>query len=92
MDQTNNSKLSPAQKDTLTPLEPINVVPSKRRYPQIDGVNSTKIGGMWTLKHDISSPKFYGIIIKLELKGNTALDINNFYKQIKMCLNTVIIL
>ena len=55
----------------------------------LEGGHSTEIGGMWTLKHDISSPKFYEILIKTELKVYTALDPNNFYKHIKMCLNAV---
>ena len=45
-----------------------------------------EIGGMWTLKHDTRSPKFYELLIKIGLKGNTALDLNNFYNQINMCL------
>ena len=32
-----------------------------------------KIGGMCTLKHEIISPKFYEIFIKIELKGYSAL-------------------
>ena len=44
---------------------------------------------MWTLKHDIISPKFYEILIKTELKWYTALNLNNFYKYIKICLNAV---
>ena len=48
--------------------------------------------GMWTLKHDIISAKFYELPIKIELKGDTALDLKNFYNHIKMCLNAVTIL
>ena len=44
---------------------------------------------MWTLKHEISPPKFYELLIKTELKGYTALDIKNFFNRIKMCLNAV---
>ena len=44
---------------------------------------------MWTLKHEISSPKFYKLLIKKELKYDTALGLNNFYKHIKMYLNAV---
>ena len=44
---------------------------------------------MWDLKHEISSPKFYEIIIKIELKGDTSLDLNNFYNHLKMYLNAV---
>ena len=32
---------------------------------------------MWNIKHDISSPKFYKILIKTELKGDTDLDLKN---------------
>ena len=53
------------------------------------GLNSTKIGGMWTLKHAISSPKLYELIIKTELKGDTDMDLKNFYNHIKVCLNAV---
>ena len=65
MDQTNNSKLSPAQKDKLTPPEPTTVVPTKRRSPPLYGGNSNKIGGICNLKHEISSPKFYEILINI---------------------------
>ena len=44
---------------------------------------------MWTLKHEISSPKYYEILIKTELKRDTALDIKNFYNHIKIYLNAV---
>ena len=55
----------------------------------MEGGHYTKIDGMWTLKHEISSPKFYELLIKTELKGDTALDINNFFYPIKMCFNSV---
>ena len=48
-----------------------------------------KIGGMWTLKHEISSPKLYEILIKTYLKGDNDLDLKNFYNHINMCLNAV---
>ena len=89
MDQTNNSKSSPTQKDTLTPPDPTTVVPDNKRGTPLEGVHSTKIVGMWTLRHEISSPKFYELLIKTELKGETALDLKNFFSHIKLCLNTV---
>ena len=89
MDQTNNSKSSPTQKDTLTPPDPNTVVPTNRRDSPLEGGGSTKIGGMWTLKHEISSSKFYELLIKTELKGDTNLDLNNFFNHINMCLNAV---
>ena len=89
MDQTKSSKLSPAQKDKSNPPNPTIVVPDNRRDPPLDGRNSTKIGGMWTLKHDTSSPKLYEFLIKTEFKVDTSLDLKNFYNHIKMCLNLV---
>ena len=89
MDQTNNLKFSPAQRYASTPPEPTTMIPANRRGPPLDGGNSAKIGGMWTLKHEISSPKFYEILIKTELKGDTALVLKNFYNHIKMCINAV---
>ena len=47
---------------------------------------------MWTLKHDISSPKFYDLLIMTELKGDNGMDLNTFYSHTKMCLNAVTIL
>ena len=41
---------------------------------------------MWTLKHDTSSPKFYELLTNTELKGETALDLKNFYNHINMCI------
>ena len=64
MDQTNISKYSPAQKDTSTHPDPTTVVQTNRRAPTLEGRISDKIRGMWTLKHEISSPKFYELLIK----------------------------
>ena len=65
------------------------MVPDNKRDPPLEGVHYTKIGGMCILKHDISSPKFFELFIKTQLKGDTALDIKNFYNYIKMCINAV---
>ena len=89
MDQINISKYSPAQKDKSTPTEPTTTVQTNKRDPPLEGGISENIGGMWTLKHEISSPRFYEILIKTELKGYTALDLKNFYNHIKMSLNAV---
>ena len=37
----------------------IDTVVSYKKGAPLDGRNSMKIGGMWTLKHDIRPPKFY---------------------------------
>ena len=86
-DKTNISKSSPDQEDISTPLDPNTLVPTNRRAPPLEGGHSTKIGGMWTLKHEIKSPKFYELLIKIEIKGDTTLDLKNFCNHIKMCLN-----
>ena len=72
--------------------DPSTVVPANKKAPLLEGGHSTKIGGMRTLKNEIRSPKFYEIIIKTELKGYTALDLNNFQNHINMYLNVVTIL
>ena len=89
MDQTKNEKFSLSQKDTSNNPDPTTVVLANRRDPPSNGGQSIKIGGMWTLKHEISSPKLYEIFIKTEIKLDTDLDIRNFYNYIKMCLNAV---
>ena len=64
MDQIKISKYSsdknysPKAQDTKT------VVLSNNRAPPLEGGHSTKIGGMWTLKHNIRSTKFYELLIK----------------------------
>ena len=50
----NTFKYLPTQKYSPKPM-----VPPNRRAPPLDSRHSTKIGGIWTLKHEISSPKFY---------------------------------
>ena len=44
---------------------------------------------MWTMKHDIRSPKFYELLIKTEIKVDTAMDLKNFYNHINMYLNAM---
>ena len=58
----------------------------KKKDLSLEGENFTKIGGMWILKHDINSTKFYELLIKTDIKVNTTMDLNNFYKHIKVCL------
>ena len=76
-------KDSPKSHDNTIP------VPANKKVPPLEGGHCTKIGGMWTLKYEIRSPKFYELLIKIELKGYTALDLKNFYNHIKMCLNVL---
>ena len=74
---------SPKYCDTTT------VVLSNNKDPPLEGEHSTKISGMWTLKHEIISPKFYELLINKELKVDTALDLKNFFNHINMSLNVV---
>ena len=89
IDKNNISKSSPSQKDTSTPPYPTTTVQNNRRDPPLEGGISDKIRCMWTLKHKISSPKFYELLINTELKGDTDLDLKNFFNHIKMCLNAM---
>ena len=53
------------------------MVPVNQSVPQLDGGNPTEISVIRSLKHVISSPKFYELLINIELKGDTALDLKN---------------
>ena len=64
-DQNNISKSSAAQKDTTTPPDPTTTVQTNRKASTLEGEISENIGGMWTLKHEISSPRFYELIVML---------------------------
>ena len=64
MDNINILKSFPSQKDSPKTLEHATVVPANKRAPTLDDGHTTKIGGMWTLKHDIRLPKFYKLLIK----------------------------
>ena len=85
-DKTNILKSSTAQKNSAIPPGPTTVVPTKKMAPPLEGGHYTKFCGMWTLKHEIISPKLYELLINKELKGDTALDLNNFYNHVKMSL------
>ena len=62
MDQIKMSKSSPDKKDSPKAQDTTTVVPANKKSPPLEGENSTKIGGMWDLKHDIGSPKFYELL------------------------------
>ena len=63
MDQIKILKSSTYKKDSPKDQNTTTVVPANKKYPSLEGGHSTKIGGMWTLKHDIGSPNFYEILI-----------------------------
>ena len=79
MDMIKFSKSSPYKKNLPKARDPTTVVPSNKKAPPLEGGHSTKNCGMWNIKHDISSPKFYKLLIKIELKGDTTMDLKNFY-------------
>ena len=89
MDQIKISKYSPDKKDSPKSQDTTTVVLANKKSPPREGVNYTKIGGMWTIKYGISLPKFYEILINIEIKGDTDLDLKNFYNHIKRCINVV---
>ena len=59
MDQINALKSLPTQKDSPKPQEPTTVVPDNRSYPILEGGQSANVFDMWTMKHEIGSPKLY---------------------------------
>ena len=73
--------------DSLKSQYQDTVVQANKKSPPLEDGKSMNIGGMWTIKHEISSPKLYELLIKTELKVDTALDLKNFYNHINMCLN-----
>ena len=56
MDWIKISRSSPEKKDSPKAQYYTTVVPSKKKAQQLEGGNSKKNGGMWTLKHEIRSP------------------------------------
>ena len=50
--------------DSTKAQDPTTLVPANNNSPPLEGGNYKKIGGVWTLKHDIRSPKFYELLIK----------------------------
>ena len=64
MDHIKILKYSPDKKDSSKAQDPTTVVPAKKKAPPLEGGNSMKNDGMWTLKNEINSPKLYELIIK----------------------------
>ena len=75
MDKIKILKTSPDKKDPPKDQYYTTLVPANKRDLPLEGVNSTKVGDVWTLKHEIRSPKFYEILIKTEIKGDTSLEL-----------------
>ena len=59
MDQIKISKYSPDKKDPAKYQYNTTLVQVNNRATPLEGGHSKKTGGMWTLKHDIRSPKLF---------------------------------
>ena len=68
-----NQHSSPVNMDSPKYQDPDTVVSTNKKYSPLEGGNSTKHCDMWTLKHEISSPKFYELLVKTEIKGDTSM-------------------
>ena len=84
-----NKTCFPQKVDSPKAQDPDYMVATNNKAPPLEGGHSTIVGGMYNLKHDIRSPKFFELLIKTKLKGDTTLDLNNFYNHIEMSLNLV---
>ena len=58
------SRYSPEKKNSQKALDPTTAVRANKKAPSSEGGNSTKNGGMWTLKHEIRTPKLYELLIE----------------------------
>ena len=64
VDQIKIPKYSQDKKYLPKALYPTTMVSANKRDPPLEGGHCMKIGGLWTLKYEISSPKFYELLIK----------------------------
>ena len=80
---------SPNKVETNKPQYFTTVVHTNKKDPPLEGGKYWKIGGMWTLKLETSSPKLYKLLPDKNIKGDTALDIKKFYNHINIFLNVV---
>ena len=67
MYQNQNLNYPPDNMDSPQDQGPTTVVPSKNKALPLEGGNYTKNGYLWTLKHKISSPKCYELLINTGL-------------------------
>ena len=87
MDQMKIPKSSSENKDSPKDQNTTTVVLANKKAPPFKDGYSKRIGGMWTLKHEISLPKLCELLIKKDIKCCTAMDLKRFYNHIIMCLN-----
>ena len=60
------------------------VVPANNIATLLESGNSVKNGDMCNLKHEIISPKFNELIIKIEIKGDTSLNLKKHNNNIQI--------
>ena len=89
MNQTKISKFSLTHKDSPKTHDPTTLVPANSKVPPFIGRYYKKIGCTLTLKHDIILPKFYELLMKTWLKGDTVIDLKNIYNHTNMYLNAI---
>ena len=65
MDNINTLKSFQSQKYSQKIPEPTTVISENKRAPPLNSGQYMKIGGMWNLKHDINSPNFYELFIRI---------------------------
>ena len=92
MDQIQISDYSPDKMHSPKAQDPTTVATDDKKSTPLEYGHSKTIVGMWTLKNEIRSPKFYKLLINKDLKGDTGMYLKTFYTHIKMCLNTVTII
>ena len=92
MDQIKISNYSPDNMDPQKAQDPTTEILYNKKAPPSEGGKYNNNGGMWTVKHEINSPKFHELLIKTEPKGHTALDPKNFCNYINMYLNALTLL
>ena len=67
-DKNQNSNYSLDKMDSPKAQDPTTLLPANNNTPPLEGGNSTKIGGMWSLIHNINPQKLYELLIKTQLK------------------------
>ena len=62
-----NIKIQKSSQENMDPTKsqyPTTVIPANKKDPPLESGHYKKNGGMWTLKSEITSTKFYELLIK----------------------------
>ena len=76
MDQIKILKSSSGTNYSPKAQDPTTVVPANKRDQPLQDGHYKKIGGMWTLKHEISSPKLYELLTDFTTLSSPFIQIN----------------